>query len=64
MPEVTIISCGKDNKYGHPSKPLLERLEEIKTKIYRTDIDGTIVISSDGKSNMIKNLNVSLDGNK
>lgn len=48
-PSVTIISCGTDNKYGHPNKETLDKLEKIKSKIYRTDKDGTIVLVSDGK---------------
>jgi competence protein ComEC len=41
-PEVAIISCGKNNKYGHPSSEVLDLLANTKT--YRTDIDGSIKI--------------------
>ncbi|MDA3729938.1 ComEC/Rec2 family competence protein [Niameybacter massiliensis] len=47
-PEVAIITCGKDNKYGHPHKDVSERLKSIKT--YRTDLNGNIVITTDGKT--------------
>ena len=40
MPEKTIISCGKNNRYGHPHSELLKKLEYIETKIYRTDVEG------------------------
>ena len=43
-PKVALISVGKDNSYGHPTKEALERLEEIGAKIYRTDENGTIMI--------------------
>ena len=49
-PKVAIISLAKDNSYGHPHKEILERLEENKIKIYRTDIHGTIVAIGDGNT--------------
>ena len=48
-PKVSIISVGKSNSYGHPNPLLLEQLGEIKTKVLRTDIGGTIKIVSDGQ---------------
>lgn len=48
MPEIAVISVGEDNDYGHPSKPVLTRLDEIGAKILRTDECGDIVIQSDG----------------
>ena len=49
QPQISVISVGKDNKYGHPTKTTINKLEKIKTKIYRTDESGTITIPSDGK---------------
>lgn len=43
-PEYAIISCGKDNSYGHPHDEVLERLNLCGAKIYRTDQQGEIVI--------------------
>ena len=45
-----IISCGKDNSYGHPKDVTVKKLESIGAKIYRTDKDGTIILSSDGEN--------------
>ncbi|MDQ0414434.1 DNA internalization-related competence protein ComEC/Rec2 [Mesobacillus stamsii] len=42
-PEFGIISVGKKNRYGHPGKEVLERLEEAGAAIYRTDEDGAII---------------------
>ena len=39
-PLYTIISVGKNNRYGHPNKETLENIKD--SKIYRTDIDGSI----------------------
>ena len=44
-PKVAIISCGKDNKYGHPHKIVLSILNKYKVKIKRTDLEGTIKFS-------------------
>ncbi|WP_010239921.1 ComEC/Rec2 family competence protein [Clostridium arbusti] len=51
-PKIAIISCGKNNDYGHPHKITLDKLASINSKIYRTDLHGNIVLSSDG--NQIK----------
>ena len=43
--EAAIISCGKNNIYGHPHAETLERLETADTEIYRTDTSGTILVT-------------------
>ena len=43
MPDQAIISCGENNRYGHPHKETIHRLEKNKTKILRTDQSGAIV---------------------
>jgi competence protein ComEC len=48
-PEAAIISCGDDNKYGHPAQPTLDRLRRADVKVYRTDLSGEIAIITDGK---------------
>lgn len=48
-PEAAIISCGDDNKYGHPAQPTLDRLRRANVKVYRTDLSGEIAIITDGK---------------
>ena len=53
-PEVAIIQLGKDNDYFHPHKQVLNRLNRIGAKIYRTDENGTITITSDGINNIIE----------
>lgn len=49
-PKIAIISCGKNNRYGHPSKKTIKKLKKRKIRTYRTDIDGTIILTSDGKN--------------
>ena len=43
-PSISIISCGIDNKFGHPNETTLCNLNNIKSKIYRTDINGEIML--------------------
>ncbi|MCK4648333.1 helix-hairpin-helix domain-containing protein, partial [bacterium] len=52
-PEVVIISVGR-NSYGHPTEEAMDRYREIGTKIYRTDIDGNITVTSDGRSYQVR----------
>jgi len=49
-PKYAVISVGKNNRYGHPSKTVLSRLREAGVEVLRTDERGTIIINSDGKS--------------
>lgn len=53
-PQIAIISLGKDNIYHHPSQEVIERLEQINTQIYRTDVSGTILLLCDGKNILIE----------
>lgn len=52
-PELTIISCGKKNRYGHPHEELIERLEACKSKIVRT-YNGAVTIESNGEYLRVK----------
>ena len=42
-PSEAVVSCGKNNKYGHPNKEVVALLNKYKIKIHRTDLEGTIV---------------------
>lgn len=44
-PEIAIISVGRDNSYGHPSRETLKRLEAAGCTVYRTDQCGAISLS-------------------
>ncbi|MFJ8101380.1 MBL fold metallo-hydrolase [Lysinibacillus sp. NPDC096212] len=47
-PEVTILSYGEGNKYGHPHAEVVERLQAIGSEIYSTAEAGTVIVSTDG----------------
>lgn len=49
-PKYAVISCGKNNDYGHPHKETMERLQSKNIPVYRTDESGTIVCTSDGNN--------------
>lgn len=49
-PKYAVIMVGANNDYGHPHKKTLDLLKKNDIKIYRTDINGTIVMVSDGSS--------------
>jgi len=50
LPEYAVIPVGKGNSYGHPSEAVLSRLEDAEVTLYRTDLHGTIIAESDGKT--------------
>lgn len=48
-PSFAAISVGKNNIYKHPASSTLEKLNKRGIKVYRTDLDGTILFESNGK---------------
>lgn len=44
QPQITVISCGADNRYGHPHTEALARLQNAGSKILRTDVQGCVKI--------------------
>ena len=54
LPQIGIISCGKDNSYGHPHDEVIERFKQAETKILLTDEVGTVTFSSDGNKIDVK----------
>jgi len=54
LPEIAVISVGKENAYGHPHQEVLEILSKYGIRILRTDIDGDIKFISDGRTLKIK----------
>lgn len=52
-PKIALISCGKNNLYGHPNKEVIDRLTSYGVKIYRSDKMGMVSIVGYGKNNYI-----------
>lgn len=49
-PEFAVISCGTDNSYGHPHTETLTRLRNADVITYRTDLQGTVLVTSNSKT--------------
>ena len=47
-PEVAVYCCGVGNSYGHPHEETMTALADVGAKIYGTDVNGTVVVGSDG----------------
>lgn len=54
QPEAAIISDGAWNRYGHPAQAVLDRLKAINAKVYRTDLQGEISLTTHGKADSAK----------
>ena len=50
MPQYAVISVGADNSYGHPTEAALSRLRDADVQVFRTDLQGVVHLTSDGKT--------------
>ena len=48
-PRVALVSAGTGNRYGHPAPRTMERLERRSVRVLRTDLDGDLEVSTDGR---------------
>lgn len=48
-PSVAVISVNDENSYNHPNKDVVKMLEQSGAKLYRTDFDGTVVVTSNAE---------------
>lgn len=55
-PEITVLSYGRKNRYGHPAKEVKERLENIGSEILETGISGAVMIETDGKKMKVRTM--------
>jgi len=71
QPEIAIYSAGANNPYGHPAPETIARLHDIGATIYGTDVNGTIIVTTDGETYRIKtepppkityNLSINVEG--
>lgn len=49
-PNFAAISAGRDNSFGHPSPEIVEKLKSAGVRVYRTDRDGAITVTTDGQA--------------
>jgi competence protein ComEC len=50
---LAIVSVGADNRYGHPSEALLDRLRHDGTRVFRTDVSGDVAVSRTGDGTVV-----------
>ena len=48
LPEIAVIQVGRKNRYGHPYQGVIDRLMAFGVRIFRNDLDGDILLQSDG----------------
>lgn len=61
-PKYAIIEVGKNNTYKHPKQTTLDKLNAKNIKVYRTDLDGTIKLTSDGNNITFETIKTNIDG--
>ena len=47
---IALVSCGRENRFGHPAPAVLGRYAARHVQVFRTDRDGEIALSTDGRS--------------
>jgi len=55
-PEIAVISCGRYNRFRHPHSDTVRRYNDFNIELHRTDKEGTIFVSTDGETYIIKSL--------
>jgi len=61
-PKYAIISVGNGNSYNHPENVVIDKLKNNNIKIHRTDLEGTIIVTSDGNNIRVSNINTNVNG--
>ncbi len=51
-PDIAVVSCGYENRYGHPHSEILERFDVLGTDIYRTDLNSSVVVEYSRSANL------------
>lgn len=56
-PKVVVIMCGDKNRFGFPGDDTLKRYEDSGVVVFRTDVDGAIIVTSYGDNFKIESVN-------
>lgn len=61
-PKYAVIEVGKNNIYNHPTNDTLDKLIKRNIKVYRTDINGTIIFTLNGNTYSVETINTDTNG--
>ena len=61
-PDYAIISVGSGNEYGHPHQVILDKLDKMNCTVYRTDLNHTIHLISDGEAIQFEFIDTDVNG--
>lgn len=65
LPEMAVISVNSNtNSYGHPSETVIKRLQDKECEIYRTDMNGTILLINENGTNKVQMLDTKVNAGK
>ena len=60
-PEVVVVSCGRNSRFKFPHPEVLQRYANLGAEIYRTDLNGAVLLSTSGQGMRIKPFNSNPD---
>jgi competence protein ComEC len=63
-PRVAVVSVGARNRFGHPSAPTLAALDGVGARVWRTDRDGAVTVTTDGASLEVRSARTGVDGTR
>lgn len=55
-PEIAVISVGKNNTFGHPAPEVVDYCQSKRIRLYRTDLNGCVIVASDGKKCVVETI--------
>lgn len=55
QPQIALISCGENNRYGHPAQEVLDRLEKAGSQVYITAEGGALTVTTNGENIVVTN---------
>ena len=61
-PDYIVISVGRGNDYGHPTEVVMNRLSKLDAEVFRTDLQNTVIMKTDGKNVTFETSSLCLDG--
>jgi competence protein ComEC len=55
-PQIALVSAGRANLFGHPAPDIVARLEDAGAEVFRTDLEGAIVLETDGRAVWVRTM--------